>query len=215
MRAPMMNGWPRSRLMTMRQTYWLAVVLGLALCSGSAAIAADSGWRALIHPEHLSRVEDPRARALAVLDHIGAQEYGYDEVKMVRELLAAETMVRPAERLLADWRCRSIQVNRLGIFSYPNFRCRIKRIEGEWDFRKLSGSQKRSGSLYQDQPGRWVFLGGQYVNDDPPRAYSGIDDQAQSDAYDTVGELETLADGRLRMLLDSDEDSFELYVLER
>jgi len=90
-------------------------------------------------------------------------------------------------------------------------------VEGEWDSSKLSGSQRRSGSLHADGSGMWVFHGGGHVNDDPPRHYSGFVDASESQDSDSVGLLQTLADGRFRMLLDADADSesFELYVLER
>lgn len=217
-----MSGWLLSRSMRACRCArsWLrawaryAAVAALML-SGYVGAQEAAPWRGLIHAEHVPAVDQGNARATAVLEQLSPGDYGFAERDQVAALLDAQSIVRPPGRLLADWRCRSIQVNRYGIFSYRPFRCRIRQVEGEWDFSKLSGSQRRSGSLYADGPGKWIFLGGSHVNDDPPRHYSGLADATQSQESDSVGILQTLADGRLRMLLDADSESFELYVLER
>jgi len=221
MKGQTMSGWRRNKSKTGQavrsewpRTLALAVVAALVLSGALRAEQVDV-WRSLIHAEHLAAVEQAPARAKAVLAQLGSDDYGYTELDQVRALLDAETSARPADRLLGKWRCRSIQINDYGIFSYPPFRCQIRQVEGEWDFRKLSGSQRRSGSLYLDSPGNWVFLGGSHVNDDPPRHYSGFEGSIQSQPSDSVGTLQTLADGQLRMLLDADSGSFELYLLER
>lgn len=197
----------------------LALFLLNALQPAFAA-DTDAGWRTHIDPEDLPKVEHALERARVVLEAIPPSEYGVAERPQLRAFLDAATMNRPDERLVGDWRCRSIQINSLGLYSYPYFRCRIQRNGARLAFAKLSGSQRRSGALYADGPGRWVFLGGSHVNDDPPRGYSRLDDgkaagAGDSRASDSVGVLETLADGRVRIVFDAGDDSVELYEMQR
>jgi len=62
-----------------------------------------------------------------------------------------------------------------------------------------------------------VFLGGRSVNDDPYRAYSGtlsdLDGERLQD--DSIGLLETLRDGRIRIIFDASEQAVEFYELSR
>lgn len=188
------------------------------LMAGSDPAARSAQWRAQIDPEDLPRVELAIERARAVLEALPESEYGVKERPQIRALLDAPTLDRPDDRLLGNWRCRSIQIQSLGLFSYPYFRCRILRDGDLLAFNKLSGSQRRSGELFPDGPGRWVFLGGSHVNDDEPRGYSrrsdaGVDGSIDSRASDSVGLLETLADGRLRIVFDANASSVELYEL--
>ena len=64
MRAPMMNGWPRSRLMTMRRTYWLAVVLGLVV----ALLVDAQDHRIFDRRQAESRLEVPVLGAISATE---------------------------------------------------------------------------------------------------------------------------------------------------
>lgn len=201
----------------------LVVMLGLLLAAPLLAADPDDevpNWRVYAEAEDVPRIEQALARARVTLEALPANEYGVAERPQVLAFLDAEALPRPAERLHGEWRCRSIQVNAYGLFSYPRFRCRILPDGALLAFNKLSGSQRRSGELFVDAPGRWVFLGGSHVNEDEPRGYTRRGDlegegSIESRASDTVGILETLADGRLRMIFDADGESVELYELSR
>jgi hypothetical protein len=191
----------------------LAVVLA-SLCSANAR--AD--WRDVALPEDQNRIDASAAAATAALDRLGADAFGLDERPLLRALLDAGTQTAEESRLLGDWRCRSLQVSvSLGVFTYPAFRCRIRLDEhGKPYFEKLSGSQRRSGYLYANEDGQWVFLGARTVNDQPQRRYSA--NQADADRtreHDSVGTLEALTNGRLRMILDAGDEGVELYELRR
>ena len=215
-----MNGWLRRadplrpRAGTGRRC-WAFVASWLLALVSAAAPASD--WRERVYPDDRDSIEQAMETTRTVLRSIGPEDYGHDEVAGVQALLDARAMDRPADRLLGDWRCRSIQLGEYGLFSYPYFRCHIEQVEGGVRFRKASGSQRRTGSLHADGEARWVFIGSSHCNDDPVPDYSGLhgDGDGEDRERDSVGVLETLADGRLRMLLDVKPSRVEIYELIR
>lgn len=181
-------------------------------------LAADDAWRTLAHPAHTGAIDAAHERALAAIASMPADAYGRDEIPDVRHLLDRPTREASFEKLLGTWRCRSIQIGALGLFSYPPFRCEIVLTEdGTLEFSKTSGSQRRHGQLYPYTASGWVFMGGTSVNNEPYRSYSArnADSDGPDVAGDSVGLLETLADGRLRVLLDARDDQVEIYELKR
>jgi hypothetical protein len=215
----MMNGSPRradpTRLRAGSSRRWPLAAFWLVALACPPALAAD--WQERLHAEDRSSIEQAAATTRNTLQSIGAEDYGHAEVAEVRALLDARAMARPADRLLGDWRCRSIQLGEYGLFSYPYFRCQIEQVDGGLRFRKASGSQRRTGWLHADGEGRWVFVGSSHYNDDPAPDYSGLheDSDAEDRERDSVGVLETLADGRLRMILDAQPGRVEIYELNR
>ena len=117
----------------------------------------------------------------------------------------------------ASWRCRSVQASSLGIFAYPYFQCRISESPEGLLFRKVTGSQRRSGYLFEDGGRRFVLLGGQHVNEDPARFYSGMsaDFDGEDMEMDTVGVLQKKGKDRFLMILDASPEKYELYELVR
>lgn len=197
-----------------------SVALALLFCLASAAAdgADEDGWRMVMHDVHEPMIDRAAERAGAALDSLPDDAYGRADLEAAQALLAAPAKAAEYERLLGDWRCRSLQVDPNGLFAYPAFRCRIELTEdGTLAFTKTSGSQRRHGQLYPHHDGGWVFLGGRSVNDEPYRFYSAIGGQsdAESLADDSVGRVEMLADGRVRMVLDADGERAELYELKR
>jgi hypothetical protein len=216
----MMNGSPH-KVERKRQAISAArlaassVALALAVLSCAPVLAAD--WHQHVHPDDLTSIEQAETTARSTLQAIGPEDYGHDEVTAVAALLDARAMARPVDRLPGDWRCRSIQLGEYGLFSYPYFRCHIEQVDGGLRFRKSSGSQRRTGWLHADIEGRWAFVGSSHYNDDPVPDYSGLheDSDAEDRERDSVGILETLADGRLRMILDAKPGQVEIYELIR
>lgn len=86
-----------------------------------------------------------REQALSVLEHIPSDAYGLNEKAMVKKLLTSKNLRITNQELLAYKRVRSIQVNDMGIFSYPYFNCRFKRMDDKIFFEKTSGSQRKIG----------------------------------------------------------------------
>ena len=180
--------------------------------------AANDGWRETAIDVHEARIDAAHARAASVLQSVGPDAYGREEIPKVRAVLAASTMKRKYDALLGKWRCASTQIGADGVFAYPPFRCEIDLTEdGTLQFAKTSGSQRRHGQLFPFTDHGWVLLGGSTVNDEPIQAYSGTlaDTDGESMQFDTVGLAETLSDGRIRIILDAEEDRVEIYTLAR
>lgn len=101
-------------------------------------------------------------------------------------------------------RVRSIQVNKLGIFSYNYFNCRFKTKNNLLFFEKTSGSQRKSGYVYKNDPKSCIFLGGWTVNDDPQTIYGSENSIA--------GSLYRVGTNKLLMVF-FDGNGFELYEI--
>ncbi|GMU44740.1 MAG: hypothetical protein AMXMBFR25_27260 [Lysobacterales bacterium] len=194
-----------------------AVALALLL-PAIAHTADEDGWRAVMHDTHEPMIDHAVERATSALDGLADDTYGRSDQTLARALLAAEPKAVEYEALLGDWRCRSLQVEPNGLFVYPAFHCTIALTEdGVLIFTKISGSQRRHGQLYPHAAGGWVFLGGRSVNDDPYRSYPFDSEDTGSDGFAnaSVGRVELLKDGRVRMILDADGERAELYELKR
>ncbi|WP_290234136.1 hypothetical protein, partial [Bacteroides acidifaciens] len=75
-------------------------------------------------------------------------------------------------------------------------------------FEKTTGSQRKSGYIYDNKPDSKVFLGGWSVNDDPQTSYQGENS--------VCGMVYKIGSNKLIMLfLAPDEKSFEIYELTK
>jgi hypothetical protein len=210
----------------------MAMAVGLLLScssSGTAGGAGGSGkapastagkgetWQELIHEAHRGSVKDPLPYVELVNANLAPEAPGREELGKVRELTGGEALPVKRSELVGSWRCRSIQASSLGIFAYPFFRCRISESPEGLRFQKVTGSQRRSGYLFEDGGRRFVFLGGQHVNDDPARFYSGMsgDFDGEDLAMDTAGILQKKGKDRFLMILDAGPEKYELYELVR
>jgi uncharacterized caspase-like protein len=125
-----------------------------------------------------------------------------EDAAALRQIVAGDPQpIRDAD-LLGKWRCRSAQIDdgvragtSAGVFTYPYFRCAITRQgQGQGLFlAKVNGSQRVSGRLYRVKDDRFVFLGGDTVNDDPQLDYG-----AKADS-NVVAYLFKVGPGRLRL----------------
>lgn len=168
----------------------------------------DYSLYGIIKDRDWDRLVLDREQALTVLENIPSDAYGLDEKSIVKKLLTAKPMKMSNQELLAYRRVRSIQVGRLGIFSYPYFTCRFKRKDGKLFFEKISGSQRKSGYIYDNKPDSKVFLGGWSVNDDPQTTYESENSEP--------GMLYKIGTNKLIMVfLSPDERSFEIYELTK
>ena len=158
----------------------------------------------IILPKDYGLLSLDRDKALQALASLSPRSYGYAELHEVRRLLEAKTYpVTPAE-MIGFKRVRSIQIDaRDGIFSYPYFNCRFREIDGRIFFEKTSGSQRKSGYVYQNNPESLIFLGGWSVNDDPQTLY-GSDNSV-------AGKIYKIGPRKAIMILPSDDNRVEIY----
>ncbi|GMV28521.1 MAG: hypothetical protein AMXMBFR59_06460 [Rhodanobacteraceae bacterium] len=198
----------------MRALMHFLLALGFAAIA-AVAQAADARLDRL-WPEHVARLRDAERRVEAIHANPEIPASDADAKAVVEELLAETHRPLDADALAGDWKIRSLQGGRYGIYAYPWFKARITRREGGLFFEKTSGSQRRSGWLLspKDGPGAWYFVGGATVNEDPQVTYSKDDGAAPRDS-DSVGTVWGISDERVLMLLDVGDDGYEIYQLKR
>jgi Domain of unknown function (DUF4893) len=189
-----------------------ALLLGAV---GTAAQAADPRLQQ-VWPEHQARLGDVSALVAQVNGAKDIPASDADAKAVAEELLAEPQLPLDAAALKGDWKVRSIQGGRYGIYAYPWFKARVTEREGKLFFEKLTGSQRRSGWLLPPQgQGSWILLGGATVNEDPQVAYSREAGAQMAQSSDTVGQVWGIAEGRVLMLLDASADGYEIYQLKR
>jgi hypothetical protein len=191
-------------------------LLALPLAAATGLSAAPDARLGQIWPEHQARLHDQQRRVDALNASPEIPRSDADAKATVEELLAEPHRPLDAAALTGDWKVRSLQGARYGVFPYPWFKARITRRDGRLFFEKLTGSQRRSGWLLppEDGTGDWYFVGGASVNEDPQVPYSKAAGADPRDS-DTVGTAWGIAEDRVLMLLDVSDESYEVYQLKR
>lgn len=158
----------------------------------------------IILPSDYGVLARDRNIAWEALSTLTPKSYGCVEKNMVEKLLNAKTYPITPKDMIGFRRVRSIQIDaRDGIFSYPYFNCRFKKADGKVFFEKTTGSQRKSGYVYQNSPESLVFLGGWSVNDDPQTGYDSTNS--------AVGKVYKIGPRKAIMIFPTEEDRVEIY----
>lgn len=206
----------------------LMLVAAWLLLPAIASAAACESWASIVLPADRPALTTPVQQ---VLDQLPARplsasaEYLADETAALDEarfLLQRALHPLPLGDIQGAWRVRSIQVGRTDAYAYPYFAGRIDRSACGFRFSKTRGSQRRHGLLLPmaDDDRALAFLGAATVNDDPTRPY-GPDNRLLSEPagpdgpVNSVGRLLRVGPHTLLILLDANDNGFELYRLER
>lgn len=152
------------------------------------------------------------------------QEASTGGIVLAHALLQRARNPRPLGDVSGVWQVRSLQASRTSVFAYPFFRSRIDAANCGFDFRKTTGSQRRTGRLLPMTGGAdaLAFLGTATVNDNRTGPY-GQQNPARGVAIGSEGDMPVNSAGRLLrigaeellMILDMDQQGFELYHLTR
>ena len=162
----------------------------------------------IILPSDYGVLARDRNIAWEALSTLTPKSYGCVEKNMVEKLLNAKTYPITPKDIIGFRRVRSIQIDaRDGIFSYPYFNCRFKEADGKVFFEKTTGSQRKSGYVYQNSPESLVFLEGWSVNDDPQTEYGG--------SNSVVGKVYKIGPRKAIMIFPTEEDRVEIYELTK
>lgn len=162
----------------------------------------------IILPSDYGVLARDRNIAWEALSTLTPKSYGCVEKNMVEKLLNAKTYPITPKDIIGFRRVRSIQIDaRDGIFSYPYFNCRFKEADGKVFFEKTTGSQRKSGYVYQNSPESLVFLGGWSVNDDPQTGYGSTNS--------VVGKVYKIGPRKAIMIFPTEEDRVEIYELTK
>lgn len=168
----------------------------------------DPKLEGIVNPSDYSVLSRDKKIVWEVLSTLTLKSYGYNERKEVERLLTAKTYPLTPEDMIGFRRVRSIQIDaRDGIFSYPYFNCRFKKTEGKVFFEKTTGSQRKSGYVYQNSPESLLFLGGWSVNDDPQTEYGS--------ANSVAGTVYKIGPRKAIMIFPTEEDRAEIYELTK
>jgi len=160
----------------------------------------------IILPNDYGIISLDRQKARDVLSAVAPGSCGYVEKGEVEKLLNAKTYSVSPEDMIGFKRVRSIQIDaRYGIFSYPYFNCRFMESDGKVFFEKSTGSQRKSGYLYQNTPESLIFLGGWSVNNDPQTKYGGENSLA--------GTVYKIGPRKAIMIFPTENDRVEIYEL--
>jgi hypothetical protein len=186
----------------------LALVCGVCLAEPPSAVGEKPSNAAVVAPppgatlprlpvelsakdqERLAGFDDNRASAIALANQKADSQRDRDDLAAVA---AGSGMAMTQKDLVGEWRCRSLQLDSLGLFIYDYFKCRISARGDALVFQKTTGSQRTKGRLYRLSDTRYVYAGAATVNDDPPVEYGARPDS------DEVGYLVRTGTNRLRM----------------
>lgn len=164
----------------------LFALTALSAPAVSGAPETEKEWKVVARPAHLG-IADAAVDFLqkaAAPPKLNTKELA--ELERLRKLVSGQPAKLAPKDLLGLKKVRSIQIGRLGVFAYPYFDCRFRQTDRGIFFEKTSGSQRRSGLVFENDPVTLVFLGASTVNDDPQRQYSGLT-RARDASHDSAG----------------------------
>lgn len=162
----------------------------------------------VIHTSDYGLLSLDREMAKEALSAVSRNSVGYADKEMVEKLLNSKTYPVTPEDLEGFRRVRSIQIDaRDGIYIYPFFDCIFRKTGGKVFFEKTTGSQRKSGFLYQNSPESLIFLGGWSVNDEPQSEYGSPNSVA--------GTVYRIGEGRAIMIFPSETGRVEIYEFVR
>jgi hypothetical protein len=173
-------------------------------------------WLRVVWPYHAYLIRDWQQlmRQVDTEMQATADAENQKDFALVQALLQGPWQSIQPSALLGAWKCRSIQVNSLGVFAYRDFNCLIEDAGDALRFSKRNGSQRKSGRLYLDAGQQMVFLGASTVNDEPQGSYSKGQELSPQDA-DAFGWLRVKSKQQALMLFNPDGTGYELYELRR
>ena len=164
----------------------LLATLALTAFTAADESETEKEWKVLAKPSELglSHAADTFLENALVPATLASEEKS--ELKRLKKLVAGESRpVSPAD-LLEIKKVRSIQIGQYGVFTYPYFSCRFKKTGSGVFFEKTSGSQRKSGPVFQNDDHTLVFLGASTVNNEPQRQYSGLT-RSKDTSHDAAG----------------------------
>jgi len=135
------------------------------------------------------------------------------ELERLRKMLGQKEEPITAKDLLGLRKVRSIQVDAYGVFKYPFFSCEFRERGKNLFFEKTTGSQRKSGMVFEDSPVRMVFLGAWTVNNEPQKPYSRLAAEMATE-HDSVGVF-IKRGGRIVALFPDDGGGYEMYEFSK
>lgn len=180
----------------------LIAALALGACAHGERIASAApvlDWRNVATDADRARLAQWRT---AFVDGLAQGKASGHAAEIAREgrLLEPDAGVAGARPPAGDYRCRVIKLGAkaksdLAYVTYPTFACRIDDESGIATFRKMTGSQRPVGVIL-DGGQKLVFVGTLVLGDEQRAIDYGRDAER-----DMIGAIESLGDGRWRLIL--------------
>ena len=199
----------------MRRLKLEALLIGLSFLACSPAFAGWQDEASAFDRGRLAKLDESRAKGISE----SAGGNGSGDASAIHETLDPAAQSASPSALAGAWRCRTIKLGGMTSYVvYSWFACRVSDNGGTLSFRKISGSQRTSGTLYPEGDG-FVYLGASTVNGERPHAYSGAGASAGAPATpdDQIGMLSMIGDNHARLELPYplQESTFDVIELRR
>ncbi len=190
-----------------------APLILILLCAAAPALAASADWRRDATREDNDRVDRLQGAWHSALK--AAKRSNGPEVRALGALAEPKAGLENPEPAPGLYRCRTIKLgDRAGLglpyVAYGWFRCRIELSPGgDLTLRKLTGSQRTSGSLYPMIRKRLAYLGAEAWGDgEGPLAYGENPERNQAGVFERIGPQ------RYRLVLPWPKYESELDIIE-
>jgi hypothetical protein len=118
-------------------------------------------WPEFVKPEQLHTLQSARDYIVDVHKQLAAGKSRRGEFTSVLQLLKAPSLPIREKDVVGEWRCRSIDVATVGVFSNAFHRCRFALQDGALSFERLGGYAvvRRKGDLHRNEESSFVFIG--------------------------------------------------------
>lgn len=165
----------------------------------TTAEARPEGWRSVATEQDRERVRNWYRAWKDAHESVAAGGYA---AQAAREgaLLRADAALPNPHLPPGQYRCRTIKLGSKGgstltYVAYPFFRCEVRAEENIFSFRKLTGSQRPTGLIFDDNDRRQIFLGTEMLGDETGAIDYGVDK-----SRDRVALVERIGANRWRLV---------------
>ena len=162
-------------------------------------VAEKGGWRNVATVHDKDRIRNWYTAWKQALEAANQGGYGA-QVSEAGDVLRPDAALPNPHLPPGNYKCRTIKLGSksggtLTYVSYPWFTCRVTAEQNLFSFVKLTGSQRTTGLIFEDDDRRQIFLGTMVLGDESgPRDY-GVDE-----ARDMAGIVERVGAQRWRIV---------------
>ena len=194
-----------------------ALLAGLMLVGLPGVVAgqgrqSSADWRRVVTEQDQVRLHDWRDIFVKAVSR--ARETNASDVAREGVLLDPDVALDPVAMPDGRYRCRMVKIGSqdpsgLNYVAYPGFECVVATADGITVLRKISGSQRATGRLFEDSATRKILLGTMMYSDETSAMRYGRDNDR-----DVAGALERIGPKRWRLIVPAPRFESMLDVVE-
>ncbi|QBF30747.1 DUF4893 domain-containing protein [Thalassococcus sp. S3] len=186
-----------------------------ALCLAASPLTANPDLR----PPDQDRIKTEAVMFAHALRQALADGAPEDVAVLVEALSGGPGLIAPE----GEWNCRTMKMaGFVPLAVYQPFECIVRETgTGEWNIRKITGSQRMRGTLTFGEVFT-IYTGVGYAGGPPATDYAGLPEDSQepvepNQTHAQVGIFEQMSPNRARLLLPSPvlESSYDILYLTR